>query len=283
MSDNYGVQIERLAAQFEESKRVNEELRASNAALKADNEALKKLECPSCGRNSGGQELRIFKNLTTALETARAELKRYTSWQPSDPGTKEAMAYVAAPWHIAYDQLKEYVDDDEKPLAWKDHARIMYERAQTLATSLAAAMVWLKDAEKKNAQNVENATSNEAIAERLNAALTASLASVKKERDTFKAQWEHSARARFTDAESAEASLAELRRRMEIARFALEKAEHGLIVTHNLDASEDPERGFLNAFVIDNGAEMKAVEEALALIGRSSGPGPAPVESKPTP
>jgi hypothetical protein len=29
MSDNYGVQIERLAAQFEESKRVNKELRAS--------------------------------------------------------------------------------------------------------------------------------------------------------------------------------------------------------------------------------------------------------------
>ena len=99
-----------------------------------------------------------------------------------------------------------------------------------------------------------------------------------KERDTFKAQWEHSARARFTDAESAEASLAELRKRMEIARLALEKAEHGLIVTHNLDASDDPERGFLNAFVIDNGAEMKAVEEALALIGRSSGPGPAPVD-----
>ena len=41
MSDNYGVQIERLAAQFEESKRVNEDLRASNAALKAENEALK--------------------------------------------------------------------------------------------------------------------------------------------------------------------------------------------------------------------------------------------------
>jgi hypothetical protein len=77
-----------------------------------------------------------------------------------------------------------------------------------------------------------------------------------------------------------EASLAELRKRMEVARLALEKAEHGLILTHNLEASDDTESGFLNTFVIDNGAEMKAVEEALALIGRSSGPGPDHVDKE---
>ena len=124
-----------------------------------------------------------------------------------------------------------------------------------------------------------------------NAALTASLASVKNDWEiasrvasNYKAQLENAVRIgceNITAREKSEATLAELRRRMEIARLALEKAEHGLIVTHNLDASDDPERGFLNAFVIDNGAEMKAVEEALALIGRSSGPGPAPVDSKP--
>ena len=102
--------------------------------------------------------------------------------------------------------------------------------------------------------------------------LTASLATRTEERDSY-----------LEAVTLAESEMAELRKRMEIARLALEKAEHGLIVTHNLDASDDPERGFLNAFVIDNSAEMKAVEEALALIGRSSGPGPAPVESKPCP
>ena len=78
------------------------------------------------------------------------------------------------------------------------------------------------------------------------AALTASLASMTKERD--RANWR--ADSNFENYEyekqqrvALQFELAELRKRMEIARLALEKAEHGLIVTHNLDASDDPERG----------------------------------------
>jgi chromosome segregation ATPase len=56
-------------------------------------------------------------------------------------------------------------------------------------------------------------------------ALTASLASVTKERDTFKAQWEHSARARFTDAKSADASLASVT--SEVERLKSEKDYEG--------------------------------------------------------
>lgn len=117
------------------------------------------------------------------------------------------------------------------------------------------------------------------------AALTASLASVTKERDReidalqeeaeahkfttemyatqCKQSWKESLRAESVEASLASekskveelranlnspemywrgewakeaAKLAELRKRMEIARLALEQAEHGLIVTHNLDA-----------------------------------------------
>ena len=55
-----------------------------------------------------------------------AELKRYTSWTPSDPGTKEAMAYAEAT------QL-------DGPLSAK---------AKVLAHALRAAMVRLEEAEK---------------------------------------------------------------------------------------------------------------------------------------
>ena len=62
---------------------------------------------------------------------------------------------------------------------------------------------------------------------------------------------------------------AELRRlRSEVAalRGVLETALHGLIICHNLDASDDAERLFRNPFVIDMGKEIEAVKAALASL-----------------
>ena len=274
---------------------------------------------------------------------AEAKLSLYTSWQPSDPGTKEAMATAATVevWsHPAmrkredalkilavaltaamvrleeaekerdeavgliksglplaegmakeHDELtsslaasrKEVEELRDVVLAQKMRIAASTEDRERMQTKINATEQWLSDNNFKTLDEVEAKVAaieseNVEISAHLKsccaevAALTASLASVTKERDALADEQCGS------ECVKAHASLAELRKRVGIARLALEKAEHGLIVTHNLDASDDPERGFINAFVIDNGAEMKAVGEALALIGRSSGPGPAPAD-----
>ena len=82
-------------------------LRASNAALKAENEAAVK--------NMG------------ALQS---ELAAFKNWQPSDPGTKEAMEYFA-----------------EKPDCRKYET--LNRNIETVLNSYRAAMVRLEEAEKK--------------------------------------------------------------------------------------------------------------------------------------
>ena len=116
MSDNYGVQIERLAAQFEESKRVNEDLRASTAALNAENEALKDRVRV---QNLAG--INPYKITMREYDALQAKLSLYTAWTPQDPGTKEAMK-----------------------IAWRD------ETSTVLADALRAAMVRLEEAEKES-------------------------------------------------------------------------------------------------------------------------------------
>ena len=80
-------------------------LRSQVAALKAENEALKtRCEMVYCAYCSFEARCPTDnKALTDHVKVCEfhparkleAELKRYTSWQPSDPGTKEAMAYMA--------------------------------------------------------------------------------------------------------------------------------------------------------------------------------------------
>jgi hypothetical protein len=88
-------------------------LRASTAALKAENEA-------------------AVKNMA-ALQS---ELAAFKNWQPSDPGTKEAMEIV-----------KVWEERDWVPLRANcmDHL----EALKVLATSYRAAMVRLEEAEKE--------------------------------------------------------------------------------------------------------------------------------------
>lgn len=69
----------------------------------ADLETLKSLECVTCGRNSGGQELRIFKNLTTALAAKTAALKEA---EKSSDG-----------WHDQYLELVDKLAEAEAKLA----------------------------------------------------------------------------------------------------------------------------------------------------------------------
>ena len=93
------------------------------AALKAENEALKAQWIdhtkPGCGPSSA------------YCEELQAQLSLCTSWQPSDPGTKEAMAV-----------LDSIPSDDPCPLISAPYAR-------HLATALTAAMVRLEEAEKR--------------------------------------------------------------------------------------------------------------------------------------
>ena len=63
------------------------------------------------------------------------------------------------------------------------------------------------------------------------------------------------------------------------AKEALQSAEHELTTLHNLDASDDPERGFLNAFTIDTGKVCKEIDDVLASLPPSR-PAPA-AEEKP--
>ena len=92
-------------------------------ALKAENEALKK-DAEKCE----AQYLRDGMAL-------HAKLSLYTSWQPSDPGTKEAMEIAAKN------------EADRNKMGWKPEG---WERALgSLATALTAAMVRLEEAEKK--------------------------------------------------------------------------------------------------------------------------------------
>ena len=90
------------------------------AALKAENEALKKelkswKDAPATNRNSA-----------EAVASLQAKLSLYTSWQPSDPGTKEAMEWFREPGPFEADA----------------HGRV-------LVHALTAAMVRLEEAEKK--------------------------------------------------------------------------------------------------------------------------------------
>ncbi len=68
------------------------------------------------------------------------------------------------------------------------------------------------------------------------------------------------------DLAAKEAENAALRAGLDEAVKALEAAGHELTTLHNLDASDDPERGFLNAFVIDTGKTNGLVEAALAKL-----------------
>ena len=77
------------------------ELRASNAALKAENEALKtRCEMVYCAYCSFEARCPTDNKALTdhvkvcefhPVRKLEAELKRYTSWTPQDPGMKEAM------------------------------------------------------------------------------------------------------------------------------------------------------------------------------------------------
>ena len=97
------AQVERLGITpkgYEEKDRYImldeiDSLRSSNAALKADNEALKN-QTWGYTKADGTIETHNLASLADALRTAEAKLSLYTSWQPSDPGTKEAMAFADA-------------------------------------------------------------------------------------------------------------------------------------------------------------------------------------------
>ena len=139
-------------------------LAARDAALKAENEALKKErddlkiiaeKCldpeymksmtenaivAGCVKRVKEAELRekeTHDKLLSEVQASmifQAKLSLYTSWQPSDPGTKEAMEWVAKYGHLEY------------PVG-EDRA-FLNEAAKRLAPALTAAMVRLEEAEK---------------------------------------------------------------------------------------------------------------------------------------
>ena len=137
MSDNYGVQIERLAAQFEESKRVNEELRASNATLKAESAALKDRV-----RVQNLEGINPFKITMREYDALQAKLSRYTSWQPSDPGTKEVMAEIER-------RLKGVLVSDGLTAVSQYGSKSIVGDVRYMIDALRSAMVRLEEAEKK--------------------------------------------------------------------------------------------------------------------------------------
>ena len=138
-------------------------------ALKAENEALKAQWIdhtkPGCGPSSA------------YCEELRAKLSLYTSWQPSDPGTKEAMEWFREPGPFEADA----------------HGRV-------LAHAIRAAMVRLEEAEKR----IERGDADVVRILSDNAALTASLASMTHELEETK-RWlqEEGARGNTCRAENA--------------------------------------------------------------------------------
>ena len=204
---------------------LRESLRASNAALKAENEALKeaarkdriRIENQAATIHDAGVRLDVKtgQSIIDAAEQLRDELARWESWQPSDPGTKEAMAFAG----IAF----------KSGMPGRDEINV-------LAHALRAAMVRLEEAEKNNA--IDNACGDHAFElMKVRAdALTASLASMTAKIESWKkeeAEWknieiDHAAfrievEKKFAEMtaqrDTALASLAELRKRMEQIRI----------------------------------------------------------------
>ena len=112
------------------------DLRASNAALKAENEALKAdIKANMDGNLALRKKCGARENETMFMfvERLASSLSLYTSWQPSDPGTKEAMEYFA-----------------EKPDCRKYET--LNRNIETVLNSYRAAMVRLEEAEKEIAR-----------------------------------------------------------------------------------------------------------------------------------
>ena len=120
------------------------DFRASNASLKAENEALKtRCEMVYCAYCSFEARCPTDNKALTdhvkvcefhPVRKLEAELKRYTSWTPQDPGTKEAM---------------EWADTFGK---WEGVEGIPDRHCATLAHALRAAMVRLEDGSVTAAQ-----------------------------------------------------------------------------------------------------------------------------------
>ena len=127
-------------------QQVNDLLR-ERAALKAENEALKtRCEMVYCAYCSFEARCPTDNKALTdhvkvcefhPVRKLEAELKRYTSWTPQDPGTKEAMAFADALTVVS------------GPPA----------RVKVLAHALRAAMVRLEEAEK-NLRQLQDAVVN---------------------------------------------------------------------------------------------------------------------------
>jgi hypothetical protein len=92
----------------------------------------------------------VLKDKYAELAAMQSQLKRYTSWQPSDPGTKEALECAGSSW--------EYKSEDI--------ARIAVSLG-VLSTSYRAAMVRLEEAEKKVKHLEHNAKARDTHIERL--------------------------------------------------------------------------------------------------------------------
>ena len=181
-------------------------LRASNAALKAENEALKKdlgdtafrlkvrdnqLDGTVLERNEIDEKAtQDYARHLCEIDNLKVKLSLYTSWQPSDPGTKEAMECA------------------ENTCPCVAHAPgLDWDRAGVLAHALRAAMVRLEESEKRDEFHVSQC-----------AALTASLASITSEVERLKAEKDYDGK------EVLAAELAELRKRMDRTRAALIKS-----------------------------------------------------------
>ena len=138
-------------------------LRASNAALKAENES-------------------AVKNMA-ALQS---ELAAFKNWQPSDPGTKEAM---------------EWARNEQ------NHWEEQRVHGQVLVTALTAAMVRLEEAEKK----LEDAMNNRHCVHSERAQKAEALVACKEYSESLLAQRAEAAESRVA---ALTASLAGLRKKM---------------------------------------------------------------------
>jgi hypothetical protein len=216
---------------------VNEvaSLRASNAALKAENKTLKtRCEMVYCAYCSFEARCPTDNKALTdhvkvcefhPVRKLEAELKRYTSWTPQDPGTKEAMEYFA-----------------EKPDCRKYET--LNRNIETVLNSYRVAMVRLEEAEKGREKAEAFKTWTHAYLDNKGVPITvedehlaagcriggrmdwvfASLASVTKERDEAAGAWSraqdqvlkltNASIRKSDDVLALEASLAELRKRM---------------------------------------------------------------------
>jgi hypothetical protein len=110
-------------------------LRSSNAILIAENEALKKRPL----RQSLDAYVADHKNNGLIIADLEAKLSLYTSWQPSDPGTKEAMVCAEADAHP---------EGIAECSHWYDGCLCYVNASVVLAHALRAAMVRLEEAEK---------------------------------------------------------------------------------------------------------------------------------------